>query len=118
MGKNKRKYPDQSDEDKLKKKLATIQKKSSKTVSPEVQKLKAKAAGVVDNRKNANDILDIASHLELDEPGPIATAAVQGLKRIFTLAIEKRDLEDVAGEAAEMSADDKYKAWMSERFGE
>ena len=118
MGKNKRKYPDQSDEDKLKKKLATIQKKSSKTVSPEVQKLKAKAAGVVDNRKNANDILDIASHLELDEPGPTAAAAVQGLKRIFTLAIEKRDLGDVAGEAAEMSADDKYKAWMSERFGE
>ena len=118
MGKNKRKYPDQSEEDKAKKKLAKLQKKGPKTENPAVQEIKSKAAGVVESRKNANNILAIMSHLELDEPSVTASAAITALKRIFTLALEKHEIDDGVKETPEMSADDKYKHWMTERFGE
>ena len=87
MGKNKRKYPDQSEEDKARKKLAKLQSKAKKPVSPAVQTIKDLAAGVVESRKHANNILEIISHCELEEGGATAAAAIQALKRIFTVAI-------------------------------
>ena len=65
MGKNKRKYPDQSEEDKAKKKLAKLQSKAGKGDSPEVQEIKKKAAEVVESRKRSNNILDIIQQDQL-----------------------------------------------------
>ena len=87
--KNKRKYPDQSEDDKTKKKLAKL----SKVVKPDkpiVREIKEKAAAVMESRKN-NNIVDIIGHLELTEHEYAASAAIQGVKRISTAAIEKRN---------------------------
>ena len=54
MGKNKRKYPDQSEEDKAKNKLLKLQKKGPKAENPAVLEIRAKAASVTESRKNAN----------------------------------------------------------------
>jgi len=116
MGKNKRKYPDQSEEDKAKKKLAKLQK-SKKTESAVVQEIKSQAAAVIESRKNSNHILEIINYLEVDTAQDEASAAVKALKRIFTIAIEKHELSDET-EKEEMSADEKYKVWMRERFDE
>ena len=118
MGKNKRKYPDQSEEDKAKNKLLKLKKKGPKTENPTVQEIRAKAASVVESRKNANNTLEIMSHLEQAEPAVTASAAITALKRIFTLAIEKHEIDDGIKETEEMSADAKYKLWMTARFGE
>ena len=118
MGKNKRKYPDQSEEDKAKNKLLKLQKKGPKAENPAVQEIRAKAASVVESRKNANKILEIMSHLEPAEPAVTASAAITALKRIFTLAIEKHEIDDGVKETEKMSADDTYKLWMTARFGE
>ena len=83
--KNKRKYPNQSEDDKTKKKLAKL----SKVVKPDkpiVREIKEKAAAVMESRKNNNivDIIDIIGHLELTGPGyaaSAASAAIQGVKR-------------------------------------
>ena len=107
MGKNKRKYPDQSEEDKARKKLAKLQSKAGKGDGPEVQEIKKKAAEVVESRKNSNNILEIINHLDLEEAGNTAAAAIKALKRIFTIAIEKHELGDEAEEKQELSADDK-----------
>ena len=77
--KNKRKYPNQSEDDKTKKKLAKL----SKVVKPDkpiVREIKEKAAAVMESRKN-NNIVDIIGHLELTDPGYAASAAIQGVKR-------------------------------------
>ena len=83
--KNKRKYPNQSEDDKTKKKLAKL----SKVVKPDkpiVREIKEKAAAVMESRKN-NNIVDIIGHLELTDPGyaasaaSAASAAIQGVKR-------------------------------------
>ena len=87
--KNKRKYPNQSEDDKTKKKLAKL----SKVVKPDkpiVREIKEKAAAVMESRKN-NNIVDIIGHLELTEHEYAASAAIQGVKRISTAAIEKRN---------------------------
>ena len=118
MGKNKRKYPDQSEEDKIKNKLAKLQKQASKPDSPLVKEIKEKAAAVVENRKNANNILEILEHLHLEEPAPSAGAAVQAVKRIFTLVIEKHGLSETKEETEEMTSDEKYKVWVSLRYQE
>lgn len=118
MGKNKRKYPDQSEEDKIKNKLAKLQKKAAKPDSPVVKEIKEKVAAVVEDRKNANNILEIIEHLNLEEPGPSAGAAIQGLKRIFTLIIEKQGLSAEKEETDGMTADEKYKVWITLRYQE
>ena len=77
--KNKRKYPNQSEDDKTKKKLAKL----SKVVKPDksiVREIKEKAAAVMESRKN-NNIVDIIGHLELTEHEYAASAAIQGVKR-------------------------------------
>ena len=83
-----------------------------------MQEIKKKAAEVVESRKNSNNILEIINHLDLDEAGNTAAAAIKALKRIFTIAIEKHELCDEAEEKQEMSADEKYKVWMMQRFNE
>ena len=118
MGKNKRKYPDQSEEDKIRNKLAKLQKKAAKPDSPVVKEIKEKAAAVVENRKNANHILEILEHLSLEEPAASAGAAVQAVKRIFSLVIEKRGLSELKEETDGMTADEKYKVWISLRYQE
>ena len=118
MGKNKRKYPDQSEEDKAKNKLLKLQKKGPKAENPAVLEIRTKASAVVENRKNANNILEIMSHLEQTEPAVTASAAITALKRIFSLAIEKHEIDDGVKETEKMSADDQYKLWMTARFGE
>ena len=55
--------------------------------------------------------------MEVDTAQDEASAAVKALKRIFTIAIEKHELSDET-EKEEMSADEKYKVWMRERFDE
>jgi len=114
--KNKRKYPDQSEEDKAKKKLAKLSK-VKKTDRPIVTEIKEKTNTVLESRKNANIILDIMGHLELTEPGYSASAAIQGLKRIFTTAIEKHEIID-REETEDTSTEDKFRIWMSSRFQE
>ena len=116
MGKNKRKYPDQSEEDKIKSKLAKLQTKVKKPPSPVVLEIREKTAAVVKNRKHANNILEIISYLELETPGTTAAAALEGLKRIFSVAIEKHELQKGGGDNAD--AEQKYRVWMSERFNE
>ena len=118
MGKNKRKYPDQSEEDKIKNKLAKLQKQASKPDSPLVKEIKEKAAAVVENRRNANNILEILEHLHLEEPAASAGAAVQAVKRIFSLVIEKHGLSETKEETEEMTSDEKYKVWVSLRYQE
>jgi len=114
--KNKRKYPDQSEDDKTKKKLAKLSK-IAKPDRPIVKEIKEKAATVMESRKNANNIIDIIGHLELTEPGFAVAAAVQGVKRIFTAAIEKHELLEKE-DSEDLSAEDKYKIWMFSRFQE
>jgi len=114
--KNKRKYPEQSEDDKTKKKLAKLSK-VAKPDKPIVKEIKEKAAAVMESKKNANNIVDIIGHLELTEPGYAASAAVQAVKRIFTAAIEKKELLDKE-DGDEVPAEEKYKIWMYSRFHE
>eukprot|EP00092_Neocalanus_flemingeri_P008296 GFUD01008943.1.p1 GENE.GFUD01008943.1~~GFUD01008943.1.p1 ORF type:complete len:538 (-),score=176.06 GFUD01008943.1:19-1632(-) len=114
--KNKRKYPDQPEVEKTMKKLAKLSK-VAKTDRPIVKEIKEKAAAVVESRKNANNIVDLIGHLELTEPGYAVAAAIQGVKRIFTVAIEKHELLEKE-DSDEIPAEDKYRIWMYNRFQE
>jgi len=114
--KNKRKYPDQSEEDKTKAKLAKLSK-VAKPDKPVVKEIKEKVGAAMESRKNANNIVDIIGHLELSEPGYTVAAAIQGVKRIFTDAIEKSAFLDKE-DGEDVSPEDKFKIWMFSRFQE
>jgi len=114
--KNKRKYPEQSEEDKTKAKLAKLSK-VTKPDKPVVKEIKEKVSLVMESRKNANTIVEIVAHLELSEPGYAVAAAIQGVKRIFTDSIEKKALLNKE-DGDDVSVEDKYRIWMFSRFQE
>jgi len=114
--KNKRKFAEQSEADRTKYKLAKLSK-VAKIDRPVVKEIKKKIADVMESRKNANNIIDLIGHLELTEPGYAVTAAVQGVKRIFSAAIEKHELLEKE-DSDDSSAEEKYKIWMFSRFQE
>jgi len=114
--KNKRKYPDQSEDDKVKKKLVKLTK-TAKPDRPIVKEIKEKVAAVVESKKNSNNIVDIIGHLELDEPGYTVTAAINGMKRIFTSALERREM--IAKEDGDdIPLVEKYSVWLYGRYKE
>jgi len=114
--KNKRKYPDQSEEDKTKSKLAKLTK-VTKPDRPVVKEIKEKVGLVMQSKKNVNNIVEIIAYLELSEPSYAVAAAIQGLKRIFNDSIEKQSLLNKE-DSDDVSAEDKFKIWMFSRFQE
>ena len=96
-------------------KLKTI----SKPENPVVTEIKQKVSEVVESRKKANNIVDIIGHLEVTEPVASATAAINGVKRIFTIAVEKEQMKKQEdGGDGEVSDEDKYKHWMYDMYRE
>lgn len=118
--KNKRKGDAEPDNPSLnvRKKLMKL-KTISKPENPVVTEIKQKVSEVVESRKKANNIVDIIGHLEVTEPVASATAAINGVKRIFTIAVEKEQMKKQEdGGDGEVSDEDKYKHWMYDMYRE
>ena len=86
----------------------------AKPDSPKVLEIKQKVAEVLESRKNANNIVDIIGHLEVTAHSSAAKAAINGVKRIFSLALERREVEE--GKEGEETAEAKYKGWVYDRL--
>lgn len=122
MGKNKRKGDSEPENSSLaaKKKLLKL-KTISKPEKPAVTEIKKKIGEVLDSPKHANNIVDLIGVLELTEPGFCVTASINGLKRIFSSAIDKNQMKKPPGaesDPSQTSSEDSYKHWMYQRFEE
>lgn len=117
--KNKRKHPDQADkvEEIAKKKLAKLCK-VSKPETPNVVEIKRKVVDALESRKNANNIIDIISHLKITERSVTATAAINGVNRIFMAALEKNEVAEKEVTGTDSSVEEKYKGWMLSQLQE
>ena len=114
--KNKRKHTEQSDkaEDMTKKKLAKLTK-VTKADGPKVLEIKQKVSDALESRKNANNIVDVIGLLEVTEPAVVVSAAINGVKRVFSAALERREVGE-EGKEGEGGAEEKYRAWMEARL--
>ena len=114
--KNKRKHTEQLDkaEDITKKKLAKLTK-VTKTDGPKVLEIKQKVSDALESRKNANNIVDVIGLLEVTEPAVVVSTAINGVKRVFSAALERGEVGE-EGKEGEGGAEEKYRAWMGARL--
>ena len=114
--KNKRKHAEQSDkaEDMAKKKLAKLTK-VTKADGPKVLEIKQKVSDAIESRKNANNIVDVIGLLSVTEPAVVVSAAINGVKRVLSTALERREVGE-EGNEGEGGAEEKYRAWMGARL--
>jgi len=114
--KNKRKYEDQAPataSDITQKNLKKL-KKLTKKENPVVKDIRSKGTEFLADRKNANMLVELLALLDPAEPASSIVAAIQAMKRIFIVTMDKQTLKkpkdgDGSGEAV-------WSGWMLERL--
>jgi len=117
MGKNKRKYDGEPPkaQEVTKRNLSKL-RKLSKPEHPLAAEIRAKAGEFLADRKNANCLVDIIGNLDLSEPTPVASAAIESIQRIVMTLIQKNQIKRPSEPSGEESTEMKYRRWLFERI--
>ncbi|KAI0208870.1 Nucleolar complex-like protein 4 [Lamellibrachia satsuma] len=99
-------------------KRAKIEEMSTLKRNDCIKQLKDKTKGIINDRKNANQLIDVILCCESDDPA-VVVAAIQSLHKVFSHLIKSQEMylpKPVDPDNMPKDSEGKYKTWLRERY--